>query len=379
MTFLIGILLEKIRIPWIFSALLIGLGLAAYNPFSDITNSGTFIFLAQLGMYFLLFMIGFELDIKNILKQGKFIVKTTIAIILAETLGGAILIHYIFNTSWLISFLVGASFATVGEAILLPILDEFKLTKTKLGQSILGVGVLDDVVELGAIILASVVVGKSMGATHFHFGLNLFLLCLLFGLVYVLIKFHKKVQYFKFKDISSLFIFILFFMFLFIGIGSYVESAALGAILAGIALKNMIPKEKLKLIDSEIKTISYGFFSPLFFLWVGLDTDLSYLIKFPLLIILILVMTNATKILASYFVGKKELGVKKSIVMGISLTVKFSTSIVIIKFLYDGNIINSALYSVLIGTTILSQFIIPLLLSTLITKWKIGSSRKVSN
>ena len=65
-TFLVGRLLEKIRIPWIFSALLIGLGLAAYNPFKEITGSESFIFLSQLGMYFLLFIIGFEVNLKEI-------------------------------------------------------------------------------------------------------------------------------------------------------------------------------------------------------------------------------------------------------------------------------------------------------------------------
>ena len=61
LTFLLGRLLEKIRIPWIFSALLIGLGLAAYNPFTEVTDSSSFIFLAELGMFFLLFIIGFVL------------------------------------------------------------------------------------------------------------------------------------------------------------------------------------------------------------------------------------------------------------------------------------------------------------------------------
>ena len=62
LTFLIGRLVEKLRVPWIFAALLIGFLLAIYNPFPSATSSETFEFLAQLGMYSLLFMIGFEID-----------------------------------------------------------------------------------------------------------------------------------------------------------------------------------------------------------------------------------------------------------------------------------------------------------------------------
>ncbi|MFC1730574.1 cation:proton antiporter [candidate division KSB1 bacterium] len=374
-TFLLGRLLEKIRIPWIFSALLIGLGLAAYNPFTDITSSPSFLFLAELGMFFLLFIIGFELDIKKILESGSFIFKTTAAIILAETFFGTLLVHYVFGVSWFISVLVASSFATVGEAVLLPILDEFKLVKTKLGQTILGIGVLDDVVEVLTIAVASIIVGRSMGHAHFSIGINLLILLGLFGLVFVLVRFRKYLNSFKYKDIPSLFLFVIFFIFLFVGIGQFVESAALGALLAGVALRNIIPKNVLKVVDSEVRTMAYGLFAPIFFLWVGIDTDVIYLLKFPLLIILVLVMTNVTKIASSYLVGRKVLGAKKSVILGISLCVKFSTSIVIIKFLFEKGFIQSDLYSVLIGATIAFKFMIPLTLSYLIKRWKIGFSK----
>ncbi len=374
LTFLIGRLLEKIRIPWIFSALLIGLGLAAYNPFVDITNSSSFIFLAKLGMFFLLFIIGFELDVKKILKNRSFIFKTTFVIIFTETLFGTLLVHYVFGVSWLISALVASSFATVGEAVLLPILDEFKLIKTRLGQTILDIGVLDDVVEVLTIVVASIIIGHSVGHTHFNILANLLILCSLFGLVFILVKFREHIKSFKYKDIPSFFILVLFFIFLFIGIGGFVESAALGALLAGIALKNIIPNRILNLIDSEIRIMAYGFFAPIFFLWVGIDTDVGYLLKFPMLILLVVVMTKTTKIVSSYLMGRKVLGTKKSIILGISLCVKFSTSIVIIKLLFEKGLIQLDLYSVLIGTMIVFKFVVPLLLSYLITRWKIGVS-----
>jgi len=374
LTFILGRLVEKIRIPWIFSALLIGLGLAAYNPFPEITTSASFHLLAQLGMFFLLFIIGFELDIKKILESSKFIISTTTVVILTETFFGTLLVHYVFNVPWLISILVASSFATVGEAVLLPILDEFNLVKTKLGQTILGIGALDDVFEVVTVIIASVLIGRSVGYTHLNIWTNLLILLLLFGLAFILVKLRKYLTKFKYKDIPSLFLFVLFFIFLFIGIGRFVESAALGALLAGIALRNIIPDRILNFIDSEIRTMAYGFFAPVFFLWVGVDTDIGYLVKFPLLILLILLMTNITKIISSYLMGRKVLGGKKSIILGISLCVKFSTSIVIIKLLFERGLIHSDLYSVLIGTTIAFKFVIPVLLAYLIPKWKLGFS-----
>ena len=71
LTLLIGNLLEKIRVPWIFSAFLIGTVLSISNPFETITSSPIFEFLSKLGMYFLLFVIGFEIDLKKLKKSKR--------------------------------------------------------------------------------------------------------------------------------------------------------------------------------------------------------------------------------------------------------------------------------------------------------------------
>ncbi|MFH1682237.1 MAG: cation:proton antiporter [Candidatus Woesearchaeota archaeon] len=374
-TFLLGRVLEKFRIPWIFSALLIGLGLAAYNPFKEITSSSDFLLLSNLGMYFLLFIIGFELDIKRIFKSGKFIVKTTAAIILSEALVASILLHYVFDLSWMISVLLSLSFATVGEAVLLPILDEFRLTKTKLGQTILAIGVLDDVIEIATVVAVSVLLGYSAGHTTFNIWINLLILFSLFALVFIIIKLRKYLNSFKYKDIPSFFFVVMFFLFLFVGLGEFVESAALGALLAGIALKNIIPPRILEAIESEIKTLAYGFLAPIFFLWVGLDVNITYILKYPLLILLFTLVTYGAKAISSYTVARSELGQKQSVILGISLCVRLSTSIVIIKLLFVRGLINSEIYSILIGTQLIFKFIIPFALSYLITKWKISGSR----
>jgi len=374
-TFLVGRLLEKIRIPWIFSALLIGLGLAAYNPFKEITSSESFVFLAQLGMYFLLFIIGFEINLGEIRKKKKFIIKTTLAIVFAEAFFGTFFVHYLFNVSWFISLLVATSFATVGEAVLLPILDEFKLTKTRLGQTILGIGVLDDVIEVATVIVLTVLLGTTVGHAHTTVGMTIIVLLTLFGLAYLFTHLKNKAGKIHFKGIPSFFLFVMFFIFTFIGIGLIAEAAALGALLAGMALKNFIPNKRWGIIDSEIRVMAYGFFAPLFFLWVGLDTDIFYLLKYPLLVVAVILLSNTTKIVTSYIMGKKELGPHKSIILGIGLTVKFSTSIVIIKLLFENELIPLTLYSVLVGSTILFKFVVPFLMSYLITHWKI-SARK---
>ena len=55
------------------------------------------IFIIGAVMYFLLFLIGFKVDILKIKKLGKFIVKSTFFIIFFEALFGSFLVHFLFG------------------------------------------------------------------------------------------------------------------------------------------------------------------------------------------------------------------------------------------------------------------------------------------
>lgn len=369
LTIVIGKLLEKIRVPWIFGALLVGTGLAAYNPFASVTSSATFSFLANLGMYFLLLLIGYEIDMKEMMQKAGFIFKSTFFIIFFEAIFGTLLIHFIFGTSWLLSTLVAVSFATVGEAILIPILDEFRITNTKLGQSIIGIGTLDDVIEIATIILAGVLVGvkNSVPGTALP---DIFVIIGIFAVLIAMAIVIRKARHVRFRSINMMFIFMMMILFLFLGIGQYGESAAFAALLAGIALRGFLPKERLGLIGDQIRMLCYGFFAPMFFLSVGLELDLSYVFSSFLIVVIVVVVTTLAKITSSYIMGKKKMGARQSVLMGIGLSIRFSTSIIIIKILLDTGLIGISLYSVIVASNIVFNFVVPVLFSNLVVKWR---------
>ncbi len=376
MIFLIGRFIEKLRVPWIFAALIIGSFLAIYNPLPDVTSSGIFEFLATLGMYFLLFMIGFEIDLDKLKKRGRFIAKSAAFIILLEGIAGSILIHYLFGYSWIISFIVSMSFATVGEAILIPILDEFKIVNTKLGQSVIGIGTFDDIIEIILLVIVGLWIGKIAGNQDMQFPLVIFSLIVLFALTAGFLALKEKGRKFSIHNIETLFFIVLAVLFVFLGIGEIAESGPLAALLSGIAVKTFIPKKRLELIEKEIKALSYGFFAPLFFLLVGISLDIKYLVSFPLFILAVVIVSNGVKITGSYLMAKKELGVKGSLLLGVGLSARFSTSLIIIKLLLDSGIVGKDIYSVIVASSILFTFIVPFLFSRLLVRWKSSVMRQ---
>ena len=370
-TIIVGRLIERIRMPWIFAALILGAALAAYNPFTDITSSETFSFLAQLGMYFLLFIIGFEINLKEMKKKGRFLFKATFFVIFLEAFFGTLVVHFAFGYGWIISFLVALSFATVGEAILIPILDEFKVINTKLGQSIIGIGLLDDIIEVIALTIVVAMVGSNVHS-HFNVGLILGSLFLLFALTFGLSKLKKEGEKFNFLNVETLFIFSIFVLFLFLGLGEYAEATPLAAFLAGIGLRTFISKKRLRLIESEVKTLCYGLFAPIFFLWVGSTMNIAYLTTYPLLILLVFAVSSGSKLLGSGIITRGVMSGKEAVLLGIGTSVRFSTSIIIIKILFDNGFIGDDIYSVVIASSIAFTFVVPILFSNLLSRWGIS-------
>ena len=369
-TFLVGRILENIKIPWLFAALVLGVVLSPFEFFQSIASSDSFKFLAQLGMYFLLFIIGFEMDLRDLRRRGKFIVEATFFIILFEALFGSLMIHYLFNYDWIISILIAISFATVGEAILVPILEDQRIFKTKLGQMIIDIGVFDDLFEVACLLIVSILVSHVGPSTIHQTSFSIFSIFIIFSLAYGLTKLKKKAFRFKIPDIETLFVFAVSLFFIFIGIGKYADAAPIGAILAGVALKNFIPPQRLKFIESEIKTMCYGLFAPIFFLHVGMSVNLMKVASFLHLLFIVVIVVCIAKIIGSIVASGKKIGLRTSFLLGLGLSTRFSTSLVVLSILLSNGLIGSKLYSILVSSTIIFAFIIPLLFSYLVRKWR---------
>ncbi len=326
--YILGPMIEKIHIPWIFTALIVGAALAIYNPFPEVVEDPSFIFLADLGMYFMLFIIGLEIDLKEMKKLRKLIITTTMATMTLATLFGGLFVHFVFDLDWMTSILVALSFATVGEAILLPILDEFKILHTKLGQAIIGVATLDDTFELITLVWLSVLLGES-AKSEINFGQEVIAIIILIALTIFLFIMQKVLPKVKIPDHMGLVVFfMLIIFFAYLGIGEM----------------------------------------------AGMEMNMSYLVNNIPTVLAIAALSLAAKLMGSIITARNALGLRRSILMGIALSIRFSTSIIIITILYKYGFINDQLFSIIIATTIIVTFIVPPLFANLLVRWNIAKN-----
>ena len=366
-----GFLLQKyLRIPWMFAALFFGIILSVFGFFGPSIGSESFQLMATLGMLVILFMIGFNLDLKKIKKLGKQIFIGTVLIISLEGFLGSLLFYFGFpahvSNSYLIALITALSFATVGEAVLLPILSEFNVLNTTFGQLTLGIGTIDDIIEvlMLAIIAALPVFFPKTQIQSFP---NPFLILSALGflllLTLVMTKLANKVKNILRMNsntpyVHSLLVLLVFFSFAALGGFVFESLATVGAILGGIVGRQLLPEEMLNEDEKSINFLGYVFLSPLFFLSIGANVSLTSLLIYPLLIVLIWIVAKGSKLLASFLLFHKLLGNKYSLLMGLGLSVRFSTSLIVQLILFNSGFISLALYSALIATAALMKPVI---------------------
>ncbi len=377
LTYGVGYFLSKFRIPSILAALFVGIALS-YTPFFPFIHSlsafeSTFSFLANLGVLFLLFYIGLQIELGEMRKSSSDIIWLTILNTIIPFIFGVIAM-LLYGYGWAIALVIGMTRMPTAEAVIVPILDEFNMIKTRIGTFIIGAGVLDDIIEVILVGIVSIWIGSKSG--EIHGGLT----GLIVGIfVFILISwiFYRWmpiiIKKFEPKNLSALMIFSLVILFGFGGFGEYVElGMVVGAITAGIIMRPLFANEEQKgeLLTKETQTLSYGFFGIIFFFWVGFNANIAGFLQEPLLAIILFLAGTLGKLLGvSLMIPMKKINFKEALIIGTGLNARLTTEIIVAQLLYGANIIDLKLFTALVAASAFSTIIVPLLFSLMIRFW----------
>ena len=383
LTYLLSALLTRIRVPTILGAILVAM-LAHYTPLGARLQSAelypVFSFLADLGVLLLLFFIGLQIDMKEMRKQSGAIVWLTVLNTTLPFLFG-VTVMLALGYGWVLAFVVGLTRMPTAEAVIVPILDEFNLIRTRVGHFIIGAGVLDDVIEVFMVAFVSVWIGeRSMSAAgvtgliesdmlQITLGIGVFLLMAWLGYRW-LIPWLAKLLPREPRNLMMLSILVLF------GLGGVSESASLsmvvGAITAGVLMRPAYNRlgSVGEATTQAVRTVTYGFFGLIFFFWVGLSVDLEGLLVEPELALLLFAATFIGKPLGTFLlVPMRKLTTREAWVVGIGINAQLTTEIIVAKLLLDAKLIDNHVFTALVTASSLSTLLVPLIFTYLIRRW----------
>lgn len=377
LTYALGYLLSKFRIPSILAALFVGIALSYVPLFRSIhlvpAFEHTYTFLADLGVLFLLFYIGLQIELKEMKKSGPEIIWLTVLNTLFPFVFGTVAM-LVYGYGWAVALVIGMTQMPTAEAVIVPILDEFKMIKTRIGTFIIGAGVLDDIIEVVMVGIVSIWIGARTGESHGGIagliaGIIAFMLIVWF--LYRLMP--SVMKKWEPENLSTLMIFSLVVLFGFGGFGEYVElGMVVGAIMAGVIMRPMFVQEEQKgeILSQTTQTLSYGFFGVIFFFWVGFNADMEGFFEEPLLAIVLFLAGTLGKLFGVLLmVPIKKMHLKEALIVGVGLNARLTTEIIVSQLLYSAGIIDLKLFTALVAASSFTAITVPLLFSLLIRFW----------
>lgn len=375
-TYLVAGVLTRIRVPGILAALLVAMAIH-YTPFGTRLLSPEFSiplsFLSQLGVLFLLFFIGLQIDTTEMLKSSADIIWLTVLNTTVPFVLG-MLVMLGLGYSWILAFVIGMTRMPTAEAVIVPILDDFGLIRSRVGTFIIGAGVLDDIIEVVLVAFISVWIGDNSSLsgtsnTALFVGLSAFVLLAWISYRWLIARLARWLP----RRASNLMLLSMVILFGFGGLSQYTELGMIvGAITAGVLMRptfNEMGDVGTQVILT-IKSISYGFLGLMFFFWVGLNADLQQIMQAPTLAILLYLAGTIGKLAGVFLmVPLGKINVREAWVIGVGLDARMTTEIIVAKMLFDAKLIDQYLFTALVSAASFTALSVPLLFTLLVRQW----------
>jgi Kef-type K+ transport system membrane component KefB/Trk K+ transport system NAD-binding subunit len=293
---------SNIQVPAVVGEIICGIiiGHSFLGLISHTDNIQWLEFLSLFGFTYLMFLSGLEIDFGLMASESNVnriaLVKRkimnqplvqaglyfAITLFLSSIVAGVLYYYHLIN-SWAMMLLI---LSTTSVSVVVPIIKEKGLAKTRLGQTILISALMADFLTMILITLVVAFHRESTGSSTFV------IIILLALLVFVLYKLHvsrtfdgliKKLYVIRpfISELSHATTQLkvrgaIALMVTFIVMSQMLGfEVILGAFLAGLLTTLLLGEAKTQQLEMKLDAIGYGFFIPIFFISVGIDMDLN--------------------------------------------------------------------------------------------------------
>lgn len=279
----LGLVVYKLKLPLLIAYLIAGLLLSLLSAF-DVSKSLVLSFLPDIGIAFVLFLVGMELDLRELKSFGKQIIIAGIfQVIITATLGTFFAQSFGFGT--LEAILLGAGLSFSSTLVVVKLLLDKKDLTSLYGKLSVGVLLLEDL--LAVIILLVLSSSLSFGGLGSDVAPLFVFLVRVIALFSMAALFNRFILPTVFKAVSDsgelLFLTALSWCFGFIAFSVLMGfSVMIGAFLSGVALASSPFHFH---IQGRIKPMR-DFFTALFFVYLGTKVSFSSNLSiYPLILI----------------------------------------------------------------------------------------------
>ncbi len=328
-------------------------------------NAETRLF-AEIGVVLLLFQVGLETRLHDLLRVGRTALAVGSLGVILPFAGGFAAAELAGGDLSLAIFLAAALTAT-SVGITSNVLRDLGALSTKAGRIILGAAVIDDVLAIMILSVASGVAAGSFAVTNI---VSLLLVALLFIAVVVfggtrIFRRRRSIL----TDPQFAETPLLPGMIVMLGLAALASvvglAAIIGAFLAGIVVGESSERHAL---EAEVAPVA-AFFTPFFFGFIGAQVDLGGLADLEAMLLLagITILAVASKFIGA-FIGAFREGRARAALVGWGMVPRGEVGIVVAGLGLSAGAIDSEIYTVVVGMAILTTLVVPPLLPALLRR-----------
>jgi Kef-type K+ transport system membrane component KefB len=325
---------------------------------------------AEIGVVLLLFQVGVETRLHDLLRVGPTALAVGVLGVLVPFVGGFLAAELAGGDLALAIFLAAALTAT-SVGITSNVLRDLGALDSRGGRIILGAAIIDDVL---AIMILSVATGVAAGGVDPASVASLVVVAVLFIVVVVvggtriLRRRRSLLTDPAFADGP-----LLPGMIVMLGLAALAAAiglaAIIGAFLAGLVAAESSERDAL---EAEVAPVA-AFFTPFFFGFIGAQVDLAGLASTEALGLLagVTALAIASKFIGA-FLGAIREGVREASLVGWGMVPRGEVGIVVAGLGLTAGAIDARIYSVVVGMAVITTLVVPPLLPLLIRRSSAG-------
>lgn len=355
------ILLKRLNVPSIIGLIIAGVAVGPHG-FNFIPNGEAINMFSTIGLLYIMFIVGLELDLKEFkANQNKSVVFGIFTFIIPLIIGYPVM-RYLLGYDVYASLLTASMFST-HTLVTYPIVSRMGVSKNQAVAITVGGTILTDTAVL---IILAVIINSHAGAFEFQFLLRLLISLIVFsGIVFFIIPIIAKWFFEKMESEKySHYIFVIFIVFLsgFLAELGGIEPI-IGAFAAGLALNKLIPHSSA--LMNRIEFIGNALFIPIFLISVGMLVNIAVIFEGYRAILIAVVLSIVAlfgKWMGAYITQKtfRYSVSQRNLIFGLSSSHAAATlAVILVGFnagIIDEYILNGTIILILI-TCVIASFI----------------------
>lgn len=379
---LLGEVFRRMKQPALVGELLAGMILGP-SLFGIIHTDKSFDVLTSVAVFFLMLLAGLEMDIREIKRAGKSAVVISLIAFTIPFLAGSE-VASLFGLSTVQSLFMGLLLSITAVPVSAIVLKEFGILKSKIGNTVITSAVINDILAL--VVLGIILQMSTNGDSQFDLtmvGVSVLKIGSFLGLValwsFIISKtnrwFPNTIEAFFDKLQSREAVFGILLV-LAITVSLFAQNNGLhfiiGTFFAGLIFsKKLLPRKQADRAYGIVSGVTFGFFAPIFFGFIGIEFNAKSLVDFIPLFVALLAVAIVTKI-AGGFIGAKitKFSTNDSLAIGTLMNGRGMVELAIAAIGLSSGILDTNLFSIAVAIGFVTTILAPLLSRPFINKFK---------